>query len=124
MLLLNKRLQNHFIKPSASGDACSVGRLKREMAEICVKAVLAVADLERKDVNLDLIKVRVGIWFLARVIQLLLNVEDCQAASILGPQTTFNVQLSDVSSWQSACGGCLSTQAAGMVLWYMQLMHI
>jgi T-complex protein 1 subunit epsilon len=26
------------------------------MAEICVKAVLAVADLERKDVNLDLIK--------------------------------------------------------------------
>jgi T-complex protein 1 subunit epsilon len=33
-----------------------VGRLKREMAEICVKAVLAVADLERKDVNLDLIK--------------------------------------------------------------------
>jgi len=34
-----------------------VGRLKREMAEICVKAVLAVADLERKDVNLDLIKV-------------------------------------------------------------------
>tara|TARA_B100000405_G_scaffold296566_1_gene251606 strand:- start:35 stop:1105 length:1071 start_codon:yes stop_codon:yes gene_type:complete len=27
------------------------------MAEICVKAVMAVADLERKDVNLDLIKV-------------------------------------------------------------------
>jgi T-complex protein 1 subunit epsilon len=27
------------------------------MAEICVKAVLAVADLDRKDVNLDLIKV-------------------------------------------------------------------
>ena len=27
------------------------------MAEICVKAVLAVADLERRDVNLDLIKV-------------------------------------------------------------------
>ncbi len=36
---------------------CSVGREKRTMAEICVKAVLAVADLERKDVNLDLIKV-------------------------------------------------------------------
>lgn len=36
----------------------SVGRLKRQMAEMCVKAVLAVADLERKDVNLDLIKVR------------------------------------------------------------------
>eukprot|EP00877_Chromochloris_zofingiensis_P009354 jgi/Chrzof1/4672/Cz14g22090.t1 len=34
-----------------------VGRLKRPMAEICVKAVLDVADLERKDVNLDLIKV-------------------------------------------------------------------
>jgi hypothetical protein len=27
------------------------------MAEICVRAVLAVADLERRDVNLDLIKV-------------------------------------------------------------------
>lgn len=27
------------------------------MAEICVKAVIAVADLERKDVNLELIKV-------------------------------------------------------------------
>lgn len=35
----------------------SVGRYKRQMAEICVKAVLAVADLERKDVNLELIKV-------------------------------------------------------------------
>jgi chaperonin GroEL (HSP60 family) len=35
-----------------------VGRHKRELAEMCVKAVLAVADLERKDVNLDLIKVR------------------------------------------------------------------
>jgi T-complex protein 1 subunit epsilon len=34
-----------------------VGRLKNQMAEICVKAVLAVADLDRKDVNLDLIKV-------------------------------------------------------------------
>ncbi len=39
---------------------CSVGRLKRPMAEMCVKAVLAVADLERRDVNLDLIKVRGG----------------------------------------------------------------
>ena len=33
-----------------------VNRCKREMAEICVKAVMGVADLERKDVNLDLIK--------------------------------------------------------------------
>lgn len=41
---------------------CSVNRCKRDLAEIAVKAVLAVADLERKDVNLDLIKVegRVG----------------------------------------------------------------
>jgi hypothetical protein len=31
------------------------------MAEICVKAVLAVADLPRRDVNLDLIKVRLGL---------------------------------------------------------------
>ena len=37
--------------------ACSVGRYKRQMAEICVKAVIAVADLQRKDVNLELIKV-------------------------------------------------------------------
>ncbi|KAL0385430.1 UNVERIFIED_CONTAM: T-complex protein 1 subunit epsilon [Sesamum radiatum] len=36
--------------------AC-VNRCKRSLAEIAVKAVLAVADLERKDVNLDLIKV-------------------------------------------------------------------
>lgn len=35
----------------------SVGRCKRQLAEIAVKAVLAVADLERSDVNLDLIKV-------------------------------------------------------------------
>ena len=34
-----------------------VGRCKRQMAEICVQAVVAVADLARKDVNLDLIKV-------------------------------------------------------------------
>ena len=34
----------------------SVGRCKREQAEMCVQAVLAVADLDRKDVNLDLIK--------------------------------------------------------------------
>eukprot|EP00741_Cyanophora_paradoxa_P002268 tig00000571_g2200.t1 len=34
-----------------------VNRFQRKMAEICVNAVLAVADLERRDVNLDLIKV-------------------------------------------------------------------
>ncbi|XP_066393032.1 T-complex protein 1 subunit epsilon-like isoform X2 [Miscanthus floridulus] len=34
-----------------------VNRCKQALAEIAVKAVLAVADLERKDVNLDLIKV-------------------------------------------------------------------
>lgn len=33
-----------------------VGREKKRMAEMCVKAVLSVADLERRDVNLDLIK--------------------------------------------------------------------
>ncbi len=31
--------------------------MKRDMAEMCVKAVLTVADLKRRDVNLDLIKV-------------------------------------------------------------------
>eukprot|EP01094_Clydonella_sp_ATCC50884_P003454 TRINITY_DN1265_c0_g3_i1.p2 TRINITY_DN1265_c0_g3~~TRINITY_DN1265_c0_g3_i1.p2 ORF type:complete len:534 (+),score=234.74 TRINITY_DN1265_c0_g3_i1:69-1670(+) len=35
-----------------------VSRCQRQMAEISVRAVLAVADLERKDVNLDLIKVQ------------------------------------------------------------------
>ncbi|KAM7250548.1 hypothetical protein ACFE04_022431 [Oxalis oulophora] len=34
-----------------------VNRCKQNLAEIAVKAVLAVADLERRDVNLDLIKV-------------------------------------------------------------------
>lgn len=34
-----------------------VNRCGTKLAEICVRAVLAVADLERKDVNLDLIKV-------------------------------------------------------------------
>jgi len=34
-----------------------VSRCQRQFAEIAVKAVLSVADLERKDVNLDLIKV-------------------------------------------------------------------
>ncbi|PPD79730.1 hypothetical protein GOBAR_DD23337 [Gossypium barbadense] len=34
-----------------------VNRCKRPLAEIAVEAVLSVADLERKDVNLDLIKV-------------------------------------------------------------------
>ncbi|KAF9604363.1 hypothetical protein IFM89_006370 [Coptis chinensis] len=34
-----------------------VNRCKRPLAEIAVKAVVAVADLERRDVNLDLIKV-------------------------------------------------------------------
>ncbi|MBA0805532.1 hypothetical protein Gohar_005039, partial [Gossypium harknessii] len=37
--------------------AQNVNRCKRPLAEISVKAVLSVADLERKDVNLDLIKV-------------------------------------------------------------------
>lgn len=36
----------------------SVNRCKRELAEMCVKAVMAVADLPRRDVNLDLIRVR------------------------------------------------------------------
>jgi T-complex protein 1 subunit epsilon len=34
-----------------------VNKCRRKMAEMCVKAVLAVADMERRDVNLDLIKV-------------------------------------------------------------------
>jgi T-complex protein 1 subunit epsilon len=35
-----------------------VSRDQRHLAELCARAVLAVADLERKDVNLDLIKVQ------------------------------------------------------------------
>ena len=36
---------------------CSINRCQRKMAEIAVDAVLAVADLERKDVDFELIKV-------------------------------------------------------------------
>ncbi|KAA3465710.1 T-complex protein 1 subunit epsilon [Gossypium australe] len=39
------------------GSIIFVNRCKRHLAEISVKAVLSVADLERKDVNLDMIKV-------------------------------------------------------------------
>ena len=35
-----------------------VNKDQRRLAEIAVKAVLDVADLERKDVNLDLIKIQ------------------------------------------------------------------
>jgi chaperonin GroEL (HSP60 family) len=35
----------------------SVNRLQRKFAEIAVNAVLTVADLDRKDVNLELIKI-------------------------------------------------------------------
>lgn len=34
-----------------------VNQYKEKLAQICVDAVLAVADLDRKDVNFDLIKV-------------------------------------------------------------------
>jgi T-complex protein 1 subunit epsilon len=54
-----------------------VSRDQRRLAEICAKAVLAVADLERKDVNLDLIKVQTkvgGKWCLCSVLFLLYGV--------------------------------------------------
>jgi len=35
-----------------------VNKYKREMAKIAVQAVLSVADLDRADVNFDLIKVQ------------------------------------------------------------------
>lgn len=35
-----------------------VSKDKKRLAEIAVKAVLSVADLERKDVNLELIKIQ------------------------------------------------------------------
>jgi len=34
-----------------------VNRSKKKLEEICIKAILAIADLERRDVNLDLIKI-------------------------------------------------------------------
>lgn len=37
---------------------------KRHMAEIAVKAVLSVADLDRKDVQFDLIKLQVFLYFI------------------------------------------------------------
>lgn len=44
---------------AASTSLCSkiVNRCTKQFAEICVEAVLDVADLERRDVNLDLIKI-------------------------------------------------------------------
>ena len=36
---------------------CSVNKCHRQMAEIAVNAVLSVADMERKDVDFELIKV-------------------------------------------------------------------
>lgn len=51
LFLLQNQENNNFV------SVRSVGRCKRQLAEIAVKAVLAVADLERSDVNLDLIKV-------------------------------------------------------------------
>eukprot|EP00290_Baffinella_frigidus_P009871 CAMPEP_0180121856 /NCGR_PEP_ID=MMETSP0986-20121125/3267_1 /TAXON_ID=697907 /ORGANISM="non described non described, Strain CCMP2293" /LENGTH=278 /DNA_ID=CAMNT_0022061009 /DNA_START=186 /DNA_END=1023 /DNA_ORIENTATION=- len=34
-----------------------INRSKKKLAEICVKAILAIADLKRRDVNLELIKI-------------------------------------------------------------------
>jgi len=34
-----------------------VNKYQRQLAEICVKAVLSVADIERKDVDFELIKI-------------------------------------------------------------------
>lgn len=34
-----------------------VNRYSKQLAEICVKAIFSVADFERRDINLDLIKV-------------------------------------------------------------------
>lgn len=57
-LLNNYRLPNFIMTVLRfSSLCCSVNRCKRSLAEIAVKAVMSVADLERKDVNLDLIKV-------------------------------------------------------------------
>lgn len=36
---------------------CSINRCQRKMAEIAVEAILCVADMERKDVDFELIKV-------------------------------------------------------------------
>ncbi len=41
-----------------------INRYQRKMAEVAIDAVLAVADIERKDVNLDLIKI---VWSPVRV---------------------------------------------------------
>jgi len=53
--------ENNQIEPLIETAMTSLGskivnRHLRQIAEVCVHAVLAVADLERKDVNLDLIK--------------------------------------------------------------------
>lgn len=52
--------ENEYLVKTAMTSLGSkiVSKCKRHLAEIAVKAVLSVADLERKDVNFDLIKVR------------------------------------------------------------------
>ncbi len=57
---VNIDANNHeFLKLAAMTALGSkvVSRCQRQLAEICVKAVLSVADLERKDVNFEMIKV-------------------------------------------------------------------
>ena len=50
---------NEFLKKAAKTALCSkvVSKYQSQFAEIAVNAILSVADLERKDVNFDMIKV-------------------------------------------------------------------
>jgi len=59
---VNIDANNHeFLKLAAMTALGSkvVSKCQRQLAEICVNAVLSVADLERKDVNFEMIKVHI-----------------------------------------------------------------
>jgi T-complex protein 1 subunit epsilon len=62
-----------------------VNRCQRKIAEVAVQAVLAVADLEHKDVNLDLIKLegKVSIDYLFIFIFYIFYYENCDEFSCI-----------------------------------------
>mmetsp|Transcript_14033 Transcript_14033/g.27890 ORF Transcript_14033/g.27890 Transcript_14033/m.27890 type:complete len:485 (+) Transcript_14033:64-1518(+) len=52
-----KLYQDLLAVASTAVNSKVINRSRRRLAEICTKAVLAVSDLDRRDVNLDLIKI-------------------------------------------------------------------
>ncbi|KAF4378710.1 hypothetical protein F8388_006161 [Cannabis sativa] len=86
-----------------------VNRCKRALAEIAVKAVLAVADLERKDVNLELIKVEGKVGDMSHP-QMPKQIEDAKIAILTcpfeppKPKTKHKVDIDTVEKFQTLRG--------------------